>query len=152
MIETLRDSIVYEEFDYSLSQTDSSTPSTDVVRWPAEWRDAKVEEIQRFSELSGNWDSYGAAPADPRSIHFAVARIHALATETEEEPRVACLPNGHIMLAWESDDDSRACEVEFLPSGLIRCMVADDSVPELNFEFDSEGLGQLLRCIPGTGL
>ena len=152
MIETLRDSIVSEEIDYSASQTDSSTPSADVVRWPAEWRDSKIEEIQRFSGLSMNWDSYGAAPADPRSIHSAVTRIHALATETEEEPRVACLPNGHIMLAWESDDDSYACEIEFLPSGLIHCLVADDSDASNNSEFDAEGLGQILRWIPGTGI
>ena len=152
MNEELLDSIISEEFDYLVTQSGASTPSTDDIRWPAEWRDEKIVEIQRLSELPQNWDSYGAYVADPRSIYYAVSRVQGLATETEDEPRVACLPSGNVMLAWESEDDSRACEMEFLPSGLINVIVVDENDPSADVETTFEGLGETLRLIPGTGM
>lgn len=151
MIDTLMGSIVSEELEYSGFQTESSTPSADLVRWPAPWRDSKIQEIQNLSQLPPNWDSYRAHPADPRSIYWAVTRIRAIALETSEEPRIACLPSGNVVLIWDADDDSQTCEFEFLPNGLIEFMSADDHDPSADREGIVSNLGYILPLIPGTG-
>lgn len=154
MIESIGESIISEEFDYSVFPTDASTPtpSADLVRWPAPWLGSKIREIQRLVELPSNWDSYGAHAVDQYSVLWAVARTQALARETMQEPRVGCLPNGHVMLAWESDDDTQTCEIEFLPNGLMEYMRANERDPSFDCEGTAFNLGEVLPRIPGTGM
>ncbi len=149
---TLYDSLELDGLQSMVFPKESVTPSADSVRWPAEWLQSKIQEIQRVSELLPNSDSYGAYPADPHSIRCAIDRTKSLAVLTIEEPRVACLPNGNILLAWEADDDSWACELEFLPDGRIGYLLADDTNPSRNGEGTKVSLGELVHFIPGTGV
>lgn len=77
------------------------------MEWPLHWVGEQVPDyrsrIQRFAQLSANWDSYDASPFDP----VVVARAKELVTDLMRvgipEPNLIPASSGSIILEWWTD-------------------------------------------------
>lgn len=86
-------------------------------------------------ELQANWDSYGAASVDLRSIRLAKSLVTELAKiETVEAPTVTATSTGNVAFCW--DDGERSLDVEVRSDGLLEFAYLNESQPT----WDKEGV------------
>lgn len=119
-----------------------STQESEKIRWPAEWLQRKIEDVESLVERQANWDSYGAYPADPLSVWRATSRLPQIAQITTIEPDVGLTPSGTVTLSWRWDQ-SRTIEIEFLPDGRLGFAYVDMDREENDLEGETLLLGDI---------
>ena len=90
-----------------------------------------VRDVQRvlesLCELEENWDSYGARPADSKSIERAKTFIDSIGRVVSVgRPAVSLSPAGNAAFSWETSNGRRNLDVEVLKTGKIRFAFIDD--------------------------
>jgi len=84
--------------------------------------------LESLASLPPNWDSYGAAPANLRSLATAfdlAVCLHTLGSD--RQPLVSLTPDGMAALTWEWNDGRCSLDVEVRPDGsLAYALVVDN--------------------------
>jgi hypothetical protein len=98
------------------------------------WFGPVVERTAELLALDPNWDSYGAAPVQPRAVESALDLL--LKVMKDDTPRPAVVPanTGGVQLEWHSA--ILDLEVEIAVDGTTTVFYQD-------YERDSEGEGPL---------
>ncbi len=111
-----------------IKATSGSPPLFAIHQSPAAWFGKAILRLQRMAEVEENWDSYGAAGANAKSIKAAAfllssfSRINGVA-----EPIVTLSRDGNAAFVWETETAS--VEVEVLPDGQMRYVYLDPRNP-----------------------
>ncbi len=75
-------------------------------------------DLRSLSELSPNWDGYGAPTIDPAVIAAVRGFLAGLPEGLAPRPRVVPMSNGMLQLEWHAGP--RSLELEFESSNSIR--------------------------------
>ena len=103
---------------------------------PEPWVRDVQSVLESLCELEENWDSYGACPADSKSIEQAKAFIDGIGRVVSVgRPAVSLSPAGNAAFSWETSNGRRNLDVEVLKTGKIRFAFIDDD----DESADSEG-------------
>ena len=106
-----------------------------------------TNELDRLSELSENWDGYGAPAIDPGIIDAARTLVPHLPIDLSQRPHVVPLTSGGLQLEWTFGDV--ALELEFESPVSIRYLKWDPAAgdPEENTipATDHDGIRALIR-------
>ncbi len=70
----------------------------------------EIQKIRDYTQLTKNWDSYGAAPIPEESIQKAIVFVRAVDRYNLEVDAVSPGPNGEIMVRLKA----RLREIEFI--------------------------------------
>ena len=97
-----------------MSTCDNASRRTTTPTWLGE----RLERISALGQLPSNWDSYGAARVDARSIARATQLLQGLAEfQAVERPTVTASPDGNVALCW--GNGSKSLDIEVLPDGSV---------------------------------
>ena len=94
---------------------------------PEPWVGDVQKALESLLELGDNWDSYGARPADSKSIERAKSFIDSIGRVVSVgRPAVSLSPAGNAAFSWETSNGRRNLDVEVLKTGKIRFAFIDD--------------------------
>jgi hypothetical protein len=88
------------------------------VRTEPAWFKPTVERLKHLLQLREDWDSYGAAPVDPRAARKALQLLALTTSLATPAPAVVPTVRGGLQLEWHQPDVD--LEVEVPPSGPLR--------------------------------
>ena len=72
---------------------------------PAEWLMDALSSLERLRSLGKNWDSYGAAPVNPKSVGCGVVFARHIADFVPVlAPVVTATPEGDVGFCWDTGD------------------------------------------------
>lgn len=82
------------------------------------WYAAAARDLRALSDLTPNWDSYGARPITPAAIAAALAFCRTLTSDVPR-PRVVPTVTGRAGLVWGFGTRARSGDLElaFAPDG-----------------------------------
>src|SRR5262249_40210298 len=87
---------------------------TNVEGEPA-WVRPSVAQLDHLLQLPGNWDSYGAAPTDPRAARMALQLLAMIMNADTPAPTVVPTVRGGVQLEWHHHNVD--LEIELPPNG-----------------------------------
>ncbi len=111
--EYLSDSTSYEDSrtsDYKVVLGHSTvyvTTTRDI-----EWLSNAVNQFERVAKLEEDWDSYGAAKVDQRTLEHAFQIYLILMSNRHVEPQIGATVNGGVSLEWHIRNSGLEIEVE----------------------------------------
>lgn len=109
------------------SEAFSSSSLMRVRSNPEPWVGDVQKALESLLELGDNWDSYGARPADSKSIERAKSFIDSIGRVVSVgRPAVSLSPAGNAAFSWETSNGRRNLDVEVLKTGKIRFAFIDD--------------------------
>lgn len=116
------------------SADEDSMPWKNQTLHDADWLDRIREQIQNLDRHQQNWDSYGAAPVCPKSIHDALGVAERIAKYPSiQAPSISATPDGIVALGWDVGDWSLDAEIGPNRQILYACLDERDG------EHDHEG-------------
>ena len=79
-----------------------------------DWLVSVLRKLNEIAALPGNWDSYGAAPVDQRSLEHSLELILKIMEDNEmlPPPRVSATVRGGVGFEWRSEGKDLEIELE----------------------------------------
>jgi hypothetical protein len=94
----------------------------------ADWLEYVADRCRQFTELTPNWDTYGAPPVSPFTVQAAMTILGRLATASLPPPRVVPTAQGGLQFEWRIQE--RALEVQFNAPTQVSLFFSDESTGE----------------------
>jgi hypothetical protein len=108
------------------------------------WFEDAIRQVQKYSGLPGNWDTYGAGPLTQEVIAATTLLLSVIRSGAGGilEPFIAPTPEGYIHLEWEKGD--MALEVSVIDSRTACYVVFDSDVVFDQGSLDAASFGEIL--------
>lgn len=130
-----------------------SNPSVVTVRIPANspgWISSTISRLKKLSELSENWDSYGAKPVEKNAVLMALNLIGAIYSARVPEPAIVPLASGGIQFEWHTPQ--KDLEISLSPNGQASVYFEEIGKPLVSSEGNlSDLLGQMQSLARSLG-
>lgn len=115
------------------------------VRIPANlsgWIGSAISKLKKLSELSENWDSYGAKTIEKNAVLMALNLIEVIYSPRVPEPAIVPLASGGIQFEWHIPQ--KDLEISLSPNGQAAIYFEEIGKPLVSFEGNtSDLLGQI---------
>lgn len=120
-------------------------PFVITVRVPANpfgWIGGAISKLEKLSELSNDWDSYGAKAIERDAVLMALNLIGAIYSAHVPEPAIVPVATGGIQFEWHTPQ--KDLEISLSPNGQASVYFEEVGNPVVNFEGNvSDLLGQM---------
>jgi hypothetical protein len=114
-LSALRESLTGRSFDSPAQPAQVLRVSFYGVGEPPNWLQAAVREIGALRELNPDWDSYGARPADVKSMVKALEVLSWALNANSSRPAIAPAKRSGVQLSWRTG--RRTLEIVATASG-----------------------------------
>ena len=109
---------------------------------PSGWIDSAISKLKKLSELSENWDSYGAKTIEKNAVLMALNLIEVIYSPRVPEPAIVPLASGGIQFEWHIPQ--KDLEISLSPNGQAAIYFEEIGKPLVSSEGNaSDLLGQI---------
>jgi hypothetical protein len=113
-VRPLSESAAAHRFVVDVELADIAPRSSSALR-TGSWRSEVLHQLMALTELSENWDGYGAPSIQPATVISALMFLEMIAAPTIMTPAIVATGLGHVQLEWHGPEGE--LDVEITPEG-----------------------------------